>query len=1134
MAINAQDILDTLANSVTYSTLTPGTAANAGGTAKGQEVNAYAKAMKIIKQNTTYINNQSGTNTAAGDAIEEIFYSHQYQAASPYSASGTGSYDGNVVEGNNTANGFNALFLSNAIDQFRQIDASGANPINAGSDVNASHFQLTQSQNSNIMTLTLLDGEGSAPTSTSGVTWQFRTRGDGTAAAGLKLGTSEAGRATAATTLTLDSGATLGMTNDIEASLYIYAINNGGTVELGIINGQKLDESVLHSSTILNASADSASTLYSNTARTTLAVRLIGRMRITMNAVGTYDEDPTELSVIGIGASGGGAGGELGSGEKIYWQDTNQYIQGDTTSITIESDDTLTINSDTLASINSDTKNQFTAPTTNVIASTTANVNSPIVYMTGNVAITHASDSHLAIGKNTWASGYQLDIQDNAPIFRMKSSDSADDNEAKRSRIIMEGDGGEEMFKIDTKHLGTGNDAASQVIFSNRGASSTTAFMTANSLQGVTFAANVAVTGHLSVSGTTTTINSTTLTVVDPLIELQTASGGGAIGSDTNKDVGLLMHYYSGSAKKAFLGWDDSAAKLTFVADATNSSEVISGTAGTILSNFQVPDSGTIGSASDSDSMTIASGGAVTFSQRDVHSAGITIADAGNIGSASDLDAIAIASGGAVTFSQRSVHSAGITIADAGQIGSASDADAIAIASTGVVTFSQSPVIGGATPKLTIGDAGAEDTMLVFDGNATDVRLGIDDSSDLFEIGTGATHATTPAITVDTSQNVNIVAHDAIDQGLKLAGTLVTSTAAEINLLDGGTSRGTTTVASGDGILINDDGTMRMTNVDTVSSYFASHSVGGGNIVTTGALNSGSITSDFGTIDTGSSTITTTGLISGGSLDIDHVLIDGTTIGHTDDTDLMTVADGALTLAGTLTVGVDNTGYDVKLFGATSGKYMLWDESADELMISGSIKFKEMAAAHADTTAWGQIWVKTAAPNQLWWTDDAGTDTQLGAAPSYYGGSVGTVALSIGQSPSTADTNTGLRSSAADHLEIVAGGADRLTANTTGVHVTALTETSYRELKENITPLEGSLDKIIALQGVNFDWKNGEEKQIGLLADDVAKVVPEVVQFTDKKATALQYSKMVALLIEGMKEQQNEIDELKKLVSKSK
>ena len=130
----------------------------------------------------------------------------------------------------------------------------------------------------------------------------------------------------------------------------------------------------------------------------------------------------------------------------------------------------------------------------------------------------------------------------------------------------------------------------------------------------------------------------------------------------------------------------------------------------------------------------------------------------------------------------------------------------------------------------------------------------------------------------------------------------VTSTAAEINLIDGGTARGTTAVASGDGLLVNDGGTMRMTNVDTVSTYFSSHNVGGGNIVTTGALNSGSITSGFGTIDTGSSTITTTGLISGGSLDIDDVVVNGTTIGHTDDTDLITLADGIATVAGEISV----------------------------------------------------------------------------------------------------------------------------------------------------------------------------------------------------------------------------------------
>ena len=50
---------------------------------------------------------------------------------------------------------------------------------------------------------------------------------------------------------------------------------------------------------------------------------------------------------------------------------------------------------------------------------------------------------------------------------------------------------------------------------------------------------------------------------------------------------------------------------------------------------------------------------------------------------------------------------------------------------------------------------------------------------------------------------------------------------------------------------------MKMTNVDTVSTYFASHSVGGGNIVTTGALGSGSIAAGFGAIDNGTSGIRT-------------------------------------------------------------------------------------------------------------------------------------------------------------------------------------------------------------------------------------------------------------------------------------
>ena len=102
----------------------------------------------------------------------------------------------------------------------------------------------------------------------------------------------------------------------------------------------------------------------------------------------------------------------------------------------------------------------------------------------------------------------------------------------------------------------------------------------------------------------------------------------------------------------------------------------------------------------------------------------------------------------------------------------------------------------GTTPTFTIGDAGAEDAALVFDGNAQDFYIGLDDSADDLIIGHGSTVGSSPAISIDESQNVtiadgsidfNIASHDT-SNGLKLGGTLVSSTAAELNILDGVTS----------------------------------------------------------------------------------------------------------------------------------------------------------------------------------------------------------------------------------------------------------------------------------------------------------------------------------------------------------
>ena len=148
---------------------------------------------------------------------------------------------------------------------------------------------------------------------------------------------------------------------------------------------------------------------------------------------------------------------------------------------------------------------------------------------------------------------------------------------------------------------------------------------------------------------------------------------------------------------------------------------------------------------------------------------------------------------------------------------------------------------------------------------------------------------------ITVANGIATVAGEVSMTTLDIGGTNVTSTAAEINLIDGGTARGTTAVASGDGILINDAGTMRMTNVDTVSTYFASHSVGGSNIVTTGALDAGSITSGFGAIDNGSSAITTTGVITGGTVEAttDTAAGDNAAIGYTSAEGLILTGQGS-------------------------------------------------------------------------------------------------------------------------------------------------------------------------------------------------------------------------------------------------
>ena len=116
---------------------------------------------------------------------------------------------------------------------------------------------------------------------------------------------------------------------------------------------------------------------------------------------------------------------------------------------------------------------------------------------------------------------------------------------------------------------------------------------------------------------------------------------------------------------------------------------------------------------------------------------------------------------------------------------------------------------------------------------------------------------------------------------LDIGGTDVTSTAAELNIMDGGTSASSTTLANADRVVVNDAGTMKQVAMTDFETFMESNLDTLSSVTTVGALASGSIASGFGAISTGNA-ITTTAAITGGSLVADNISIDSSTISSTD------------------------------------------------------------------------------------------------------------------------------------------------------------------------------------------------------------------------------------------------------------
>ena len=350
--------------------------------------------------------------------------------------------------------------------------------------------------------------------------------------------------------------------------------------------------------------------------------------------------------------------------------------------------------------------------------------------------------------------------------------------------------GSDKYFAIDTTD--TGEDIAIGTGISG------TAITIGHTTSETTIQDNLTITGNLKVNGDQVYQNVTQMAVTDPIISLQTGTDGANLGADTNKDVGLAMFWHNGSAAKtAFLGFDDSAGKLTFIPDATISSEVASGTAGTIVANLEGTVTGATGSTIGN--LTLANGsitdssGAIDFGNENLSTSGTLSAGAITgtsfvIGSAdiaeAELEMIDGITAGTAAASKAVVLDGSKNIATIGTIGSG------AITATGSSSFAtsiQTPLI-----EYTDGD----DAITIADGGGITAANGI--TSTAASNSFGATAFSGAVTTNSTIDGIDIATRDAV-----LTSTTTTANAALPKA--GGTMTGNIVMGDDTSIGIADD-----------------------------------------------------------------------------------------------------------------------------------------------------------------------------------------------------------------------------------------------------------------------------------------------------------------------------------------
>lgn len=151
---------------------------------------------------------------------------------------------------------------------------------------------LSASVATNALTISLKTADGNDPSAGSPVYAKFRVPT-------LTLGTSSVASATGAVSITVPSTGTLGQISTQPEYVYVYLLNNSGSLELAVSTTNLFSEYTTLTTTALGASPTSRTTLYSSTQRVGVAIRLIGRVLTTQATAGTWASAPSEVAMIG-------------------------------------------------------------------------------------------------------------------------------------------------------------------------------------------------------------------------------------------------------------------------------------------------------------------------------------------------------------------------------------------------------------------------------------------------------------------------------------------------------------------------------------------------------------------------------------------------------------------------------------------------------------------------------------------------------------------------------------------------------------------------------------------------------------------------------------------------------------------